>query len=197
MRIEGVDLPRVEGGSIMSLTFITGNTDKAEELRRLLSIPIDHAKVDLDEIQSLDLNEVVKHKVQEAYERLGKPVLIEDTALVFKAMNKLPGPLIKWFLREIGNEGLCAILNPFPFRDATAISMFGYYDGSTLKIFESKIDGQIAKSPRGDTGFGWDAIFIPKGTEKTRAEMDMEEKDKFSMRRFALEKLKKYLIEKS
>lgn len=179
---------------MFNLTFITGNTGKAEELKRVLTMPIDHIKIDLNEIQSLDLSEIVKHKAQEAYKKLGKPILIEDTALVFKSMNNLPGPLIKWFLQEIGNEGLCAILNQLPLRDATAISMFGYYDGSALKIFEGKIDGQISEFPRGNSGFGWDAIFVPKGSEKTLAQMDTQEKDKFSMRRLALGKLKKYLV---
>ncbi len=180
---------------VMQLTFITGNIGKVKELESILAIPIAHVKIDLDEIQSLDLNAVVQHKAQEAYKLLQKPVLIEDTALVFEAMNKLPGPLIKWFLKEVGNEGLCAMLNQFSSRNATAISTFGYYDGSTFKTFEGRINGQIADSARGANGFGWDAIFIPEGTTKTRAEMNVKEQEKYSMRKLALKKLEGYLIE--
>jgi len=49
----------------------------------------------------------------------------------------------------------------------------------------------IPESPRGTSGFGWDAIFQPLGSERTFAEMTPEEKDRFSMRRLALEQLRK------
>lgn len=44
--------------------FITGNQNKADYLSRQLGIQIDHKKVDLDEIQSTDLHEIVEHKLQ-------------------------------------------------------------------------------------------------------------------------------------
>jgi inosine/xanthosine triphosphate pyrophosphatase family protein len=47
----------------------------------------------------------------------------------------------------------------------------------------------LPPAPAGTGGFGWDAIFIPKGTKKTFAEMSPEEKDAYSMRRQALEKM--------
>ena len=49
-----------------------------------------HEKIDLDEIQSLDLREIVEHKVRQAYEKIKKPVLVEDTSLRFEALGKLP-----------------------------------------------------------------------------------------------------------
>lgn len=182
---------------MMDLTFITGNINKAEELKQVLSIPIGHVKLDLEEIQSLILSEIVEHKVKQAYEKLGKPVLVEDTSLEFKDMNGLPGPFIKWFLKTVGDEGLCKMIKSFPTREAIAISMFGYYDGTSFEVFEGKIKGDIAEIPRGNIGFGWDTIFIPEGSKETRAEMNAEGKNKFSMRRIALEKLKKYLAKKS
>lgn len=39
-------------------------------MRKLLGMPIEHIKLDLDEIQSLDLKEVVEHKVRQAYEKI-------------------------------------------------------------------------------------------------------------------------------
>ncbi|MEK6845444.1 MAG: non-canonical purine NTP pyrophosphatase [Nanoarchaeota archaeon] len=48
-------------------------------------------------------------------------------------------------------------------------------------------------APRGKTNFGWDPLFQPHGHTKTFAEMSAEEKNKFSMRRKALEKLKEFL----
>ncbi len=176
-----------------SITFITGNAAKAEQLRRHLDYPVFYRKLDLDEIQSLDLKKIVEHKAKEAYKKIGSPVLVEDVSLAFHAFGKLPGPLIKWFLGELGNDGLCKMLDGHKNRNATAEVCFGLYDGKKLKIFEGKMEGTIAKKPRGKTDFGWDPIFIPKGSRKTNAEMSVEEQKKFSMRKIALKKLEVFL----
>lgn len=55
---------------MQSITFITGNPKKADYLEKYLGFPIEHTKLDLDEIQSLDLYEVVEHKVKQAYEKI-------------------------------------------------------------------------------------------------------------------------------
>lgn len=75
--------------------FITGNQKKADYLSKYLGHTIDHVKVDLDEIQSLDLKEVVRHKMRQAYEKVGRPVLVEDVSLEFSALGKLPGTFIR------------------------------------------------------------------------------------------------------
>ncbi len=176
-----------------SLTFITGNPAKAEQLARHLNIDVTHTKLDLPEIQSLDPKEIVEQKAKEAYKHINAPVLVEDTSLTFLALGKLPGPLIKWFLQELKNEGLCDILLPGMDRSARASVCFGYYDGTRFEIFEGEMNGTIASIPRGALGFGWDPIFIPKGYEKTWGEMTMQEQDETSMRRIALKKLEVFL----
>jgi non-canonical purine NTP pyrophosphatase (RdgB/HAM1 family) len=177
----------------MELTFITGNAAKAEQLGRHLDHPVAHKKLDLPEIQSLDLREIVEHKAKEAHKQIGGVVLVEDTALTFKALGRLPGPLIKWFLTELDNGGLCKILNGYDERGALAECIFGLYDGETLKMFEGSAPGSIAISPRGERGFGWDPSFIPEGHSKTWGEMDAEEQKETSMRRIALKKLEAHL----
>ena len=52
------------------IIFITGNQKKADYLIKYLGFPIEHMKLELDEIQSLDLREVVEHKVRQAYEKV-------------------------------------------------------------------------------------------------------------------------------
>jgi inosine/xanthosine triphosphate pyrophosphatase family protein len=49
--------------------------------------------------------EVAREKVERAAEVLGTACITEDTALCFKAMNGLPGPYIKYFLKELGHSG--------------------------------------------------------------------------------------------
>jgi len=83
---------------VNDIEFITGNQHKADYLAKWLGMPINHQKVDLTEIQSLDLHEVVEHKVREAYRIIQKSVLVEDVSLTFHALGRLPGTLVKWFL---------------------------------------------------------------------------------------------------
>ncbi len=176
-----------------NITFITGNAVKAEQVGRHLNVPILHTKLDLVEIQSLDLEEIIKYKAEEAYRQVNVPVLVEDTSLVFNALGKLPGPLIKWFLQQLGNDGLSDLLAAYRDRSAVAQVMFGYYDGTTLHTFEGQMRGRIAPSPRGEKGFGWDPIFIPQGYDKTWGEMTVEEQSETSMRKIALKKLELFL----
>lgn len=179
----------------MVITFITSNKSKAEQLRLHLDHPIKHKKLSVSEIQSLELEEVVKHKAREAYKQIKSPVLVEDTSLVFYAFGRLPGPLIKWFLEELDNEGLCRILDGYKDRSAIAKVCFGLYAGKALKVFKGEVKGSVAKMPKGERSFGWDPIFIPEGYTKTWGEMDDKEQKQTSMRRIALKQLENYLKE--
>ena len=96
-----------------TITFITGNSGKVNLLRQYLDFPVVHTSIDLIEVQSLDLATIVEHKAKEAYRQVGGPVLVEDTSLRFYALGRLPGPLIKWFLAELSNDGLCRLLDNF------------------------------------------------------------------------------------
>lgn len=176
-----------------SLTFITGNVDKAKQVSRYLNFPLEHKKIDLIEIQSLDLAEIIEFKAKEAYKYVQSPVLVEDTSLRFCVLGKLPGPLIKWFLMELGTSGLCRLLDGYADRSAEASVMFGLYDGQTFETFASSREGIIAPGPRGSDGFGWDPIFVPHGSEKTWGELNIEEHQDPPLRRVALEKLEHYL----
>lgn len=176
-----------------SLTFITGNQNKADRMKKYLNREISHKSVDLPEIQSLNLHGVVDAKVREAFKHVGTPVIVEDVSLQFTAMGELPGPLIKWFLKELKNEGLCRLLDGYASRAAVARVCFGYYDGNEVRFFDHEVPGTIAPMPRGESLFGWDPTFVPDGWEKTWAEMTDEETAKISMRRPALKKLEAFL----
>lgn len=175
------------------LIFITGNQHKAEQLAKWLGAPVQHQKIDLDEIQSLDLREVVEHKAQQAYGVVKKPVLVEDVAMIFTAFHALPGPLIKWFEKGSGLETICRMLDAFDDRSAEAHTMYGLFDGGQLHMFEGIMRGTIADKPRGDGGFGFDPIFINDGQSLTRAEMDEVTYAKTSYRAEALAKLRAFL----
>lgn len=153
----------------MKVTFITGNQKKADYLANFLGFTVEHKKLDLDEIQSLDLKEIVGHKVRQAYNQIKSPIIVEDVSLEFTARGRLPGPFIKWFIEEVDFEKICSILDGKD-RGAVARCVFGYFDGKTLKTFEGSLPGKIADKPAGENGHGWDKIFIPQGYTITRAE---------------------------
>lgn len=178
------------------LTFITGNPAKAKYLGNYFHIPVDHIKLDLPEIQSTDLQEIVEDKAKRAFEIIKSPVIVEDVSLVFHEMKSLPGPLIKWFLEALGNEGLCKLVSGFGSKQATAKVMFAICDDSGVHTFAGSMSGSIADTPRGEMGFGWDPIFMPDGFTKTWAEMTDDEKHNTSMRRQALEKMSEFLSSK-
>lgn len=163
----------------MNPVYVTGNENKARLFNKMVGMDLEHVGVDIEEIQSLDLREVVEHKAKAAFRELQKPVVVEDTQLIFHALGRLPGPFIKWFLEDLGNDGVCRILNSFDDRSATAGSAIAFYDGKKLKIFESSLSGSIADSPRGDSGFGWNVIFVPDGSKKTFGEMREPEFEKY------------------
>jgi non-canonical purine NTP pyrophosphatase (RdgB/HAM1 family) len=175
------------------ITFITGNPGKAEQLSKYLDHPAEHQKLDLDEIQSLELKDVLEHKVKQAYELLKTPVLVDDVALYITTLGDFPGPLIKWFEKATGYEKICSLLASETDKSAKAEVGVGYYDGTNLRLFFGDIKGSIALKPKGNGGFGWDVVFVPEGFDQTRAEMDEVDYDFTSPRRIALEKLKEYL----
>ncbi|MBM4257216.1 MAG: non-canonical purine NTP pyrophosphatase [Deltaproteobacteria bacterium] len=172
------------------LTFITSSENKLNEVTRLLGRPLARAAIALDEIQEVALEPVVAHKARQAYAALHTPVLVEDTGLACAAWNGLPGALVKWFLSSLGNAGLCRLMRAETNRTAMATTVFGYFDGTFYRAFAGTVAGIIVESPRGTQGFGWDAIFQPLGSDHTFAEMNPEEKDRFSMRRLAVEQLR-------
>ena len=162
---------------IKNITFITGNQHKADALTRVLGLPLAHRAVDLTEIQSTSLEEIVEHKVRQAYMVARCPVLVEDVALGFTALGGLPGPFVKFFVEAPnGLEKLCRMLDGFDDRSAVAACVFGYYDGQRVKLFRAELHGAISEHPIGDGGFGWDKIFCPDSYGgRTRAELYTDE----------------------
>ena len=168
------------------LLFITGNLKKAEQISHYLDFPVTHQSYDIEEIQSLDLEKIARHKARQAYQLAGQPVLVEDVSLVIPALGKLPGPLVKWFLEELGCAGILDLVSAEADRKALASVCFVFCNGETERAFTAANEGTLAMEPSGDRGFGFDPIFIPDGKTKTVAEMTLEEQAEVSMRRKAL-----------
>ena len=176
----------------MKITFVTGSQNKYDEAKQIIP-ELERQDLDLVEIQEIDPKIIISHKLEEAKKVLQGNLVVEDTSLYFDSLVGLPGPLIKWFMKTIGNNGLVKLVESFGNPKATAKCIIGLSkEDGTLEYFEGSTDGEIVE-PRGDNGFGWDPIFQPTGWNKTFAEMTQEEKNEISMRRIAFQKLSGYL----
>ncbi len=174
------------------LYFITGNKNKFEEVKAIIS-DIEQLDVDLPEIQELDPKEVIRAKLLEALQHHAGEFIVEDTSVAIKALNGFPGPLIKWFLKAMGNQGLANLLKKLGDNAVEVKTIVGYAKShEEIYFFEGALSGTIVE-PRGESSFGWDPVFIPDGHDKTFAEMGKDEKNKVSYRRMAVEKLKEFL----
>lgn len=169
--------------------FITGNMNKVNEVKAILG-EVRHVNIDLPELQEMDPRRVVLAKAQSALQQGYKPVLIEDTSLSIPSCGGLPGPLVKWFLKGLGAEGLVKFAASHGEPHAEARTIFGLAFGpQTILYGEGVIRGTLV-NPRGE-GFGWDSVFQPHGSSTTFGEMKVEEKNKYSMRALALHALKR------
>lgn len=176
----------------MDIYFVTGNKGKFKEASMFFPI-LKQLDIDLPEIQEIDAKAIIKAKLEEAIKHKKGKIIVEDTSLYLDSLNGLPGPLIKWFLESLGDNGLYDIAKKYNNFKAIAKTFIGCIDEKNdISYFKGEIKGSIV-APRGKNGFGWDKIFMPEGFTKTFAEMGVEEKNKISMRRIALKKLKDYL----
>lgn len=192
-----------------TITFVTGNKKKLEEVQRLLSksssgntqaepsYSITNKKIDLPELQG-DPFDIAVEKCKLAADEVSGPVLTEDTSLCFNALNGMPGPYIKWFLEKCGHDGLNNMLVGFEDKSGYAQTIVAYTTGpgEEVHVFEGKTDGKIVH-PRGSLDFGWDPIFEPlEGKGKTYAEMEKDEKNSISHRGRSFAKLQAFLDKK-
>ncbi len=173
----------------MKAVFVTGNDHKRREAARILGIELDVASPDIPEIQSLDVSEVATAKAIAAREALGRPdypVLVEDSGLVIESWNGLPGALTKWFITSVGADGLLAMLPLGEDRSAVAVCAVAVADeDGGVRVFTGEVRGRIAEQTRGESGFGWDPIFIPDSANRTYAEMgDAKSEDSHRARAF-------------
>ncbi len=181
--------------------FATGNPHKAEQFERLVGVPIEHQALELDEIQSSNPEEVIEHKVRQAYAIAQRPVFVDDFSFWFDELNGLPGPFIKFFIQgEDALEKLCRIADGLPSRRVTARAYFGYYDGDEVTILYGELKGEIVDHPKGDApyGIGTDFVFSVDGTNgKTRSELDRELYDEIYSVLRATDRVTQFLREKS
>jgi inosine triphosphate pyrophosphatase len=177
------------------ITLVTGSAHKRAEYQRLLpaNLAVIVRDIDLIEIQSFDAIEIIADKAKRAYDQIGGPVIVEDVAVGLDSLNGLPGPFIKFFNQQLGPDALYQIAKDD--KRATVTCTIGYYDGARLLMANGEVKGSVVPL-RGDSAFGFDAVFVPKGQAKTYAQMTDGEKDAISHRGLAVKDLLAQLLPK-
>jgi XTP/dITP diphosphohydrolase len=176
----------------VELRFITSSPQKIEEVSEILKpagVVISPVALGIEEIQTEDLQTLVRRKALAAFDKVRRPLLVEHTALSLNHLNGLPGGLTRVFWSRLGPERFCELFGHTADPGMTVQAMIGYVDGRKFSYHEGKVVGRVAPAPAGDRGFGWDSVFIPEGRDVTYAQLEGDEKNQVSMRRLALDDL--------
>lgn len=179
---------------MQDIIFVTSNKNKLEEFETALRMKLKSMNIDVDEIQTLDVEKVVRDKAIKSYNEIRKPVIVEDTGVYLKNKNGFPGALIKWLVNCLGTEQIALLFKHEPAYFKTAIA---YYDGQEMQVFTGELQGHISDQVRGNNGFGLDPVFIPENMKCTLAELPIQEKVRISHRSKALYKFGEYLNNKT
>jgi XTP/dITP diphosphohydrolase len=172
--------------------FATSNKNKFNEASRVLEkygYELVLFSFEKKELQSTELVEIALHSALIAYTYVNAPVVVEDSGLFIKALNGFPGPFSSYVYKTIGVRGVLKLMEGVTDRSAYFEAAVAIVMPPFERVFKGSVYGRIADSPRGAGGFGFDPIFIPENEDKTFAEMSVEEKNKYSHRARAFEKL--------
>lgn len=173
--------------------FVTSNSNKWLEAQRILGYAIERVELELDEVQAESVAAVALAKATAGYQRLGRPVIVEDAGVELRGLGGFPGPFIKYWEKLGGLESICRAADGLGDRRVRAVCALGVCSGRGSEVVEGAVEGSLSLHPRGHNGFGWDTIFVPNGEDRTFGEMTPAEKDARSHRRKAWELLRERL----
>ena len=175
----------------------THNAHKVDEIRRILA-GTDIELVGLDEFP--DIGEVAETgatfaenallKAHATAQATGLAAIADDSGIAVDALNGMPGVLSVYWAGRARDDAanLRLVLEqiedvPDERRGAAFVcaAAVATPDGREL-VVEGRVEGTLAREPRGEGGFGYDPIFVPAGERRTTAEMSAAEKDSISHR---------------
>ncbi len=188
----------------MEIVFATNNLYKIEEVQHLLN----------NNFQLLSLNDIgcneelpetgntleenAKQKARYVSETCKVDCFADDTGLEIEILNGRPGVLSARYVGEEKNSDkniekvLFEMKNSLN-RTACFKTIISFIISNKEHQFEGIVNGTISKEKKGEKGFGYDPIFVPKGFNKSFAEMSLDEKNKISHRAIAVKKLADFL----
>lgn len=184
----------------MKLIFASHNANKAIEIQSILPSGIEIRTLsDIQYVEEIPENESSiegnsQFKARFVQEKFEQNCFADDTGLEIFALEGRPGVHSARYAGEQrdSNSNMDKVLKELEMlsdRSAqfkTVITLF--WEGKEHQ-FEGIIRGNIAMDKTGNEGFGYDPIFIPEGETRSFAEMTVVEKNQFSHRARAIEKL--------
>lgn len=188
------------------LIFASHNRGKIAEIKQILA-PLGIRVITAEEIELPDVEETgatfeenAALKALTIAKLMGKPCLADDSGLCVNALDGRPGVYSARYApnRDFDKamdkllDELRTACNPDRTAYFACVLVLGSPDGS-YKSFTGRVDGIISESKQGSGGFGFDPLFVPKGYEKTFAELGAEIKNKVSHRGRALQKFIDYM----
>ncbi len=198
----------------MKIVMATNNKGKIKELKEMLSSfeVLSQKEAGIEDLNveenglTFEENAIIKANSIKGLIENDVLIIAEDSGISIEALNGYPGTRTKRAACEEENRELTdeernniyinkveGLLNR-KLVWQTAIHLIEP-DGTT-NTFIGEVEGEVAKKQIGDNGFGFDPIFYIAEENKTLAQMTFEEKEKYSARKRASEKLVKYLNKK-
>lgn len=135
----------------MEIRFLSNNTFKIAEVDKILSpvgITIVPSKVKIEELQTEDVERLVRDKLLQAFKIIGRPVFVEHTGIYLNGLNGFPGGLTQIFWDRIGAESFVSIVSGLTNMTLIAKTVVGYCDGKNMHYFEGEISGKVPTAPR-------------------------------------------------
>lgn len=188
----------------MTIVFATNNQHKVDEIRAAVPknfsiISLKEAGIDIDIPEPHDtLQENASEKARTIHRLTHSNCFSEDTGLEVYSLGNEPGVHSARYAGEDKSfdkniDKLLSKLDGSSDREARFRTVICLLLGENEHFFEGVCEGIIISERRGNMGFGYDPVFIPSGSGKTFAEMTMDEKNRFSHRRKAMDKLVTFL----
>ena len=190
----------------MKLVFATNNRHKLDEVRAIVG----------DKVEVLSLNDIGCHddipetadtlqgnaliKARYIYEKFGVDCFADDTGLEVEALDGAPGVYSARYAgeecdSEANMQKLLQNLTGKSNRNAQFRTVIALIIKGEEKLFNGIVKGTITEEKRGDSGFGYDPVFVPEGFSESFAQMSGDMKNSISHRYRATRELSNYLKE--
>ena len=190
----------------MKLVFATNNRHKLDEVRAIVG----------DKVEVLSLNDIGCHddipetadtlqgnaliKAHYIYEKFGVDCFADDTGLEVEALDGAPGVFSARYAgeecdSEANMQKLLQNLTGKSNRNAQFRTVIALIIKGEEKLFNGIVKGTITEEKRGDSGFGYDPVFVPEGFSESFAQMSGDMKNSISHRYRATLELSNYLKE--
>jgi XTP/dITP diphosphohydrolase len=181
-----------------ALRFLSSNPFKIREAENILGaqgisvIPIRHK---VEELQTTDVESLVRDKAIKAFGYLRRPLFVEHTGLGLDYLNGFPAGLTQIFWDSLQAERFAQLFGNATPNTLTASTVIAYIDGRQCHVFEGRVHGTVPPEPKGNRDFQWDCVFVPQGYRETFSEMG-DAKNEISMRRIAFDKFAKFVSDR-